>query len=455
MQPTQPKNTILTPFVTLSAVEGSRLSMKEQQTHNNINPQTKTPKRVPKLRFKEFSEEWKNKKYNEIYSFYSTNSFSRDKLNYDKGEVKNIHYGDIHTKFSTLFDIEKELVPFINQDVDLRNVKNENYLIEGDLLIADASEDYNDIGKTIEVVNLNNEKVISGLHTFHARPVKYSMALGFSGYMLQNKNVRKQVMMIAQGTKVLGLATNRLGSINLSIPSLPEQQKIASFLSSVDKKIDQLQQKQHLLEQYKKGVMQQVFSQQLRFKDENGNDYPDWEEKKLGSFCSFFSGGTPTSTNKAFYSGNIPFIGSGNISDADVDSFVTDEAVKNSSAKIVEKGDLLYALYGATSGEVAVSKIKGAINQAVLCIRTEESKEFLYQLLKYNKDKITSKFLQGGQGNLSANILKKLNIILPIKEEQTKIANFLSAIDNKIDLVNTQLETTQLFKKGLLQQMFV
>src|SRR5690606_3557426 len=164
------------------------------------------------------------------------------------------------------------------------------YLIEGDLLIADASEDYNDIGKTIEVVNLNNEKVISGLHTFHASPVKYSMALGFSGYMLQNKNVRKQVMMIAQGTKVLGLATNRLGSINLSIPSLPEQQKIASFLSAVDKKIEQLQQKKHLLEQYKKGVMQKIFSQKLRFKKDDGSGYPEWEEKKLIDFPNLFHG---------------------------------------------------------------------------------------------------------------------------------------------------------------------
>src|SRR5690606_33764923 len=211
----------------------------------------KEVKRVPKLRFPDFLEEWKEKKYRNIYSFYSTNSFSRDNLNYESGAIKNIHYGDIHTKFSTLFDIEKEIVPFVNDDIKISNIKDENYLNEGDLLIADASEDYNDIGKTIEVVNLNNEKVISGLHTFHARPNKFKMALGFSGFMLQNKNVRLQVKKIAQGTKVLGLATSRLGEINLNIPSFSEQQKIATFLASVDKKIDQLQQKKHLLEQYK------------------------------------------------------------------------------------------------------------------------------------------------------------------------------------------------------------
>ena len=104
---------------------------------------------VPTLRFQEFSDEWEIKLYNEIYSFYSTNSFSRDNLNYVKGKVKNIHYGDIHTKFSTLFDLTKERVPFINEKVDILKIKEENYCKEGDLLIADASEDYADIGKQL------------------------------------------------------------------------------------------------------------------------------------------------------------------------------------------------------------------------------------------------------------------------------------------------------------------
>lgn len=215
------------------------------------------------LRFKnddgnEFPK-WEEKRYKDIYIFYSTNSLSRDKLNYDGGKVKNIHYGDIHTKFSTLFDVTKELVPYINDDIDLSKIKEENYLKDGDLLIADASEDYNDIGKTIEVVNLNNEKVISGLHTFHARPNKYTMALGFSGYLLKNWYVRKQVMKIAQGTKVLGISTSRLGEIELSIPSLEEQTKIANFLSAIDDKITHVNTQLENTQQFKKGLLQQMF----------------------------------------------------------------------------------------------------------------------------------------------------------------------------------------------------
>ncbi|TXE10758.1 restriction endonuclease subunit S [Gelidibacter salicanalis] len=203
--------------------------------------------------------DWKEKQYGQIFSFYSTNSLSRDKLNYECGKVKNLHYGDIHTKFSMLFNIKEELVPFINPEVDLSKIKIENYCQEGDLIIADASEDYNDIGKTIELVNLNNEKVLAGLHTFLARPKKNKMHLGFSGYLIQTWKVRKQVMTIAQGTKVLSLSTSRLGRIKLMIPELEEQQKIANYLSALDSKIETITHQIEKTQAFKKGLLQGMF----------------------------------------------------------------------------------------------------------------------------------------------------------------------------------------------------
>ena len=209
--------------------------------------------------------------------------------------------------------------------------------------------------------------------------------------------------------------------------------------------------------------MQQLFhstssgqvSGELRFKDEDGGDYPEWEEKRLIEFCSFFSGGTPSSTNKEFYTGTIPFIGSGNIYDSEVFSFISKEAFDSSSAKLVERGDLLYALYGANSGESAISNLEGAINQAILCIRTKESIEYLNYVLVSNKDKIVSKYLQGGQGNLSAQIIKKLKFRFPYVGEQQKIVNYLSNIDTKIENTTIQITQTQTFKRGLLQKLFV
>ncbi|MGY0408256.1 MAG: hypothetical protein ACWIPJ_07885, partial [Polaribacter sp.] len=123
----------------------------------------------PQIRFPEFSENWKETKFKNHFEFKNTNSLSRENLNYESGEVKNIHYGDIHTKFETHFDIKKEKLPLINDEVEISRIDEENYILNGDLVMADASEDYADIGKTIEITNTNNEKILAGLHTFLAR----------------------------------------------------------------------------------------------------------------------------------------------------------------------------------------------------------------------------------------------------------------------------------------------
>ena len=189
----------------------------------------------------------------------------------------------------------------------------------------------------------------------------------------------------------------------------------------------------------------------LRFNEFDG----DWNLKELKEICSFFSGGTPTSTDKTLYSGDIPFIGSGNIYDSKVSNYITEKALNNSSAKLVEVGDLLYALYGANSGEVAISKMYGAVNQAILCIRTKsENIDFIYSLLFLNKEKIVTKYLQGGQGNLSANIVKKLKYHFPRLPEQQKIASFLSAIDDKVQQLTKKKELLEHYKKGVMQQLF-
>ena len=141
--------------------------------------------------------------------------------------------------------------------------------------------------------------------------------------------------------------------------------------------------------------------------------------------------------------------------DSYVKNFITEEALQSSSAKLVNEGDLLYALYGATSGEVAISKIHGAINQAVLCIMTNENKKFLFYFLRHNKEKIVQTYIQGGQGNLSAKIVKELKVDLPCKEEQDKIASFLSVIDEKIETEKLLLAQLQNQKKYFLQNMFI
>lgn len=211
---------------------------------------------VPKLRFPGFREEWVEKRLGEVFRFISTNSLSRENLNYESGEIKNIHYGDIHKKFNSLFDINKEEVPFINTDQKLSNTTIDNYCIKGDIIFADASEDLTDVGKCIEIINTNDIKIFAGLHTIHARKIEEIFAIGFTNFLMKTSDVRSKIMVIAQGSKVSSISPKLLGSIKISFPTLPEQQKIAEFLSSVDNVIQLLTKKKTLLENYKKGIMQ-------------------------------------------------------------------------------------------------------------------------------------------------------------------------------------------------------
>lgn len=176
--------------------------------------------------------------------------------------------------------------------------------------------------------------------------------------------------------------------------------------------------------------------------------------EKVGRYLYFILWGTPASTNKAYYSGNIPFIGSGKINSDSVEQYITNEALENSSAKMVEKGDLLFALYGATSGEVGISKIKGAINQAVLCLRTKENKLFLFKWLQNNKTSILSTYLQGGQGNLSAQIIKDLKPYLPKFTEQTKVGNYFQQLDKLIEQKEKKYQKLKQLKQAILDKMF-
>jgi type I restriction enzyme S subunit len=219
--------------------------------------------RVPRLRFRddegrEFPA-WEEKLMGDIFTFIQTNSFSRELLNYEIGTVKNIHYGDIHTKFRSNFKIENENVPFINETVDIHKIPEICYCQKGDLIIADTSEDYADVGKAIEIISLGNQKLLSGLHTYIARDTTKKMKIGFSGYLLQSDAVRLQVKTLATGVSVLGISKTNLAKVNLTVPVPQEQTKIADFLTSIDCKITTTQNQLAAVKQYKQGLLQQMF----------------------------------------------------------------------------------------------------------------------------------------------------------------------------------------------------
>ena len=184
-------------------------------------------------------------------------------------------------------------------------------------------------------------------------------------------------------------------------------------------------------------------------------DSGEWKKMAIEKVCEKpFSGGTPSSTNEKYYGGNIPFIRSAEINKEATELYITELGLKNSSAKMVKKGDVLVAMYGANSGDVAICKINGAINQAILCLRSKSNNEFLSQYLAYKKEWIRAKYLQGGQGNLSSDIIKTIELLFPSPQEQQKIASFLSNLDELIDAHKQKLELLKRHKKGLMQKLF-
>ena len=188
----------------------------------------------------------------------------------------------------------------------------------------------------------------------------------------------------------------------------------------------------------------------LRFPEFEG----EWEKIKLKDVCTFYSGGTPSSSNKDYYTGDIPFIRSGELHESCTELFISKDGLNNSSAKIVHKGDLLLALYGATSGDIAISQIEGAINQAILCINTEQSKEYIKAVWQKHVQKILQTYLQGGQGNLSADIVKNISFYFALSKEQDKLANFIRLLDERIATQNKIIEDLKLLKSAIIDYIF-
>ena len=267
----------------------------------------------------------------------------------------------------------------------------------------------------------------------------------------------KEIYMIsAEGARnhgLLNVPTDEFFSTKHYLPeNAAEQRKIADFLIALDRRIDAQQSLVDNLKKYKRGVMRAIFRDKAMLVSKAAK----WKSIRLGTECAFFSGGTPKSTDSRYYGGTIPFIRSGEIHGEQTELFLTSEGLKNSSAKMVSKGDLILALYGATSGEVDISRIDGAINQAILCIRPAEiNRIFLKYLLEDSKDDILNTYLQGGQGNLSAEIIKSLVVDVPDGQSQQGVVDFLSEIDQRINNSLTCIETLMKLRGGLMQQLFI
>ena len=280
---------------------------------------------------------------------------------------------------------------------------------------------------------------------------EYYEQLFINGFM--NKQLTRKINHGVRDDGLLNLTDDDFYSTVFPMPSITEQQKIAEILATCDRVIALKQQLLEEKRRQKEWLMQKLLDpdsgvQPAGFK--NGK----WKKIVIGEECEMFSGGTPKAGKEEYYAGGtIPFIRSGEIAESKTELFLTEDGYNSSSAKMVEAGDLLYALYGANSGECAISQINGAINQAILCVRPKHiERKVLYYLLYAKKERIIATYLQGGQGNLSAEIIKKLVVELPVdRDHQSSIVEILHMAEQEIACCESELAEWQQKKKALMQ----
>jgi type I restriction enzyme S subunit len=408
-------------------------------------------------------EDWKLVPFDEIFTFYSTSNYSKAQMSEDD-KVGCIHYGLIHAIPNTQYNLNDGIKFYVTSE----QAKYE-LVRDGDVIMVDASEDLEGVNKSVEVFGIGNKKYISGLHTYLLRDKSSSLADNFRGIILNSQSVKDQMLQLAVGMKVFGVSKKQLIKVKLPLPpTLTEQKAIATALSDVDALISSLQQLITKKKAIKQGVMQELLTGKTRVKGFEGSGLfkqtevglipEDWKLVVLGEKSSSYSGGTPSTSNKEFYRGNIPWISSSELNQKKItktQGYISELGLNSSSAKMVSKGTFLLAMYGATAGISAITNIEGAINQAVLAVVSDAIlSEYLFEFFSLRKDEIIKTYCQGGQPNLSGHIVKAIKIPLPpTLTEQKAIAQILSDMDAEITQLETKKSKYQAIKQGMMQEL--
>jgi len=394
---------------------------------------TNIPKGYKQTKLGIIPEDWRVERIDNIFEFINTNSLSRSKLNYDVTEnsIYNIHYGDIHATFTKpILDLDEEnKIPVINTDVDISKL---NFLNEGDLIIADASEDYDGVGKAIELKNVKQKKLVAGLHTFALRDITSKTSLGYRAYIFKNTKVSNKLKTIATGSKVYGISKSNLSKFEIVFPPLPEQKAIAKILSTWDKAIENYQL---LIDKYKlkkKGLMQKLLTPK-----------EGWKEVWLGEVFDMFAG-----------------------KDMDKSKFKKKKSKEFIypvySNALTEKG--LYGYYNSYQyeGNKITVTARGTLGNAQprfenfnaigrLLILIPKVKLNINFVSEYINNKLNIFIESTGVPQLTAPQFKVYKIYLPDLQTQTKIANILSSADKEINILEQQLSKLKEQKKGLMQ----
>lgn len=368
----------------------------------------------------------------ECFNFLKTSNFSRGQTT-QQGDVAYIHYGDIHTKYPLLVN---------GSDVDLfvsnKQAEKYDFLKTGDLILLDASEDYEGATKCIEIADLENKKMISGLHTLALRDLHNNFVNGFKSYIASIPSVKRDFWSKITGVKVYGISKSNLKKIRIPFPSLSEQKAIAGTLGIWDAGIEKVSQLIKLKEKQKRAIMQKIFTGKTRL---NGFSKP-WREVKLGEVCEIKKG-KQLGRLEMLENGSVPVMNGGILPSGFTNSFN-----ENENTITISEG-------GNSCGFVSLLKEKfwcGGHCYVLKNLKVEIL--FLFQILKQKEQEIMRLRVGSGLPNIQKTVIEKFSFYVPDDiDEQRAIAGTLSVCDEELALLNKKLALLREQKKSLMQQL--
>jgi type I restriction enzyme, S subunit len=400
---------------------------------------------MPSLRFPGFSDQWSVKRIGDLFTI--KNGLNKGKEFFGKG-TPIVNFKDVLNNRGLAKDTIKGVVEVSKSEKSRFSAR------KGDVFFTRTSEVPSEIGMTAVLVEDIPDCVFSGF-VLRARPKSDELVDGFKKFCFSTKSVRKEIVAKSSYTTRALTSGTLLNKVDLPFPSSCEQQKIADFLTAVDNRLQQLNGKKQLLQLYKKGMMQKLFSQQLRFKDDDGNDFPDWEIKLAKEVFK--------SHSNRRHNGDLPILavtqGNGVVRRDQIDIKIKSSEASIKTYKIVEPGDFVISLRSFQGG-IEYSNIYGICSPAYTILKPTiqiDDQFFRYYFKKESFIKQLSSSVVGIRDGkqISFEPFSGLKLLFPSVNEQRKISQFLNCIDSKISFVSLETEQTHKYKEGLLQQMFV
>ena len=413
---------------------------------------------VPALRFPEFTEEWERIRVSDLLDFYSTNSLSWEQLEYESNEPYNLHYGLIHVGLPTLVDLTMNELPTIK---DGNAPKKYELCKEGDVAFADASEDTNEVAKVVEFYNLDDKKVVCGLHTIHGRDNNEQTAKGFLGYCFSSTVFHNQIRRIAQGTKIYSISTKNFSEIFVGLPSKSEQQKIATLLKLIDDRISTQNKIIEKLETLIKGITDVLL------------DNPLWEKVFLHSFMQFYPSNSLSWEQLSYEDGKIRNLHYGlihNFSTKGINANSLPMILSHNEPKqytLCKVGDVAFADASENTNEIgkAVEFISVHPFGTVCGLHTIHGRDIKNKTIvgfkgfafnsRYFHDQV-KKLAQGSKVfSITTNNLSSCYIYIPNMAKQEIVTKLLHTYEEKIITNKKLLYKHELQRTYLLQRMFI